>query len=123
MGHDLSQLRVNLAGHMHIEEESGAARKSFYPYYAAYFASHAPKRSYLANVSREEYEKRAGAEGPLFVGSPQEIVDKISWEHELFGHQRYLAQVDIGGQPYAMVAKTLELLGTRVAPAVRELDD
>ena len=106
---------------MHIEEDSRAARQTFYPYYAAYFASHAPKRSYLANVSREEYDKRAAADGPLFVGSPQQIVDKISWEHELFGHQRYLAQVDIGGQPFSMVAKTLELLGNKVAPAVRQL--
>ena len=91
------------------------ARETFFPHYAAYFASHAPKQSNLANVSRETYDKRAAADGPLFVGSPQEIIDKISWEHELFGHQRYLAQVDIGGQPYAMVAKTLELLGGKVA--------
>ena len=41
-GHAASQLRVSLGGHMHIEEDSGAARKTFYPYYAAYFASHAP---------------------------------------------------------------------------------
>jgi alkanesulfonate monooxygenase SsuD/methylene tetrahydromethanopterin reductase-like flavin-dependent oxidoreductase (luciferase family) len=75
----------------------------------------------LGSVSREDYDTRASAEGPLFVGSPQEIVDKISWEHELFGHQRYIAQVDIGGQPYAMVARTLELLGGKVLPAVRNL--
>ena len=42
------------------------------------------------------------------------------WERELFGHQRYLAQVDIGGLPFAEVARTIELLGAKVAPAVRE---
>ena len=120
-GHEASSLRVSLAGHMHIENDSMAARETFFPYYAAYFASHAPKRSNLASVTREDYEKRAAADGPLFVGSPQEIIDKISWEYELFGHQRYLAQVDIGGQPYKMVAKTLELLGEKVLPAVRRL--
>jgi alkanesulfonate monooxygenase SsuD/methylene tetrahydromethanopterin reductase-like flavin-dependent oxidoreductase (luciferase family) len=120
-GHDPSRLRVSLSGHMHIEEDSRAARETFFPYYAAYFASHAPKRSNLASVAPEDYKKRAAADGPLFVGSPQEIIDKISWEHELFGHQRYLAQVDIGGQPYRMVAKTLELLGAKVLPAVRHL--
>ena len=120
-GHDPSRLRVSLGGHMHIEEDSRAARETFFPHYAAYFASHAPKQSNLANVSRETYDKRATADGPLFVGSPQEIIDKISWEHELFGHQRYIAQVDIGGQPYEMVARTIELLGGKVAPAVRSL--
>src|SRR5258706_5570683 len=43
-GNDASQLRVSLAGHMHIEEDSQAARETFFPYYTAYFASHAPKR-------------------------------------------------------------------------------
>jgi hypothetical protein len=38
---------------------------------------------------------------------------------ELFHHQRFLAHVDIGGQPFAMVARVIELLGTKVLPAVR----
>ena len=104
-----------------IEEDSRAALETFYPYYSNYFGMHAPKQTYAREIPREEYDKRAAEDGPLFVGSPQQIVDKISWEHELFGHQRYLAQVDIGGQPYSMVAKTLELLGGKVAPAVRQL--
>jgi alkanesulfonate monooxygenase SsuD/methylene tetrahydromethanopterin reductase-like flavin-dependent oxidoreductase (luciferase family) len=120
-GHAASRRRVSLSGHMHIQADSRVARETFFPHYAAYFSHHAPKRSYLANVPRETYDTRAASDGPLFVGSPQEIVDKISWEHELFGHQRYLAQVDIGGQPYSMVAKTLELLGGKVLPAVRHL--
>jgi hypothetical protein len=52
------------------------------------------------------------------VGSPQEIVDKIMWERELFGHQRFLGQVDIGGLSYAAVANTIELLGEKVLPAL-----
>jgi len=85
----------------------------FYPYYSAYFGNHAPKTSYLADVPREQFEARAAPDGPIFVGSPQEIVDKIMRERELFGHQRFLAQVDIGGLPYAKVAESIELLGRR----------
>jgi probable LLM family oxidoreductase len=118
-GYDASRLRVALAGHMLIAEDSAEAREAFFPYYSNYFLNHAPKTAYAKEVPRELYDKRAAADGPLFVGSPQEIVDKIMWERELFGHQRYLAQVDIGGQPYAMVAKTIELLGEKVLPAVR----
>jgi hypothetical protein len=40
------------------------------------------------------------------VGSPQQIVDKILYEYDLFGHQRFLAQIDIGGLPYAKVARS-----------------
>jgi alkanesulfonate monooxygenase SsuD/methylene tetrahydromethanopterin reductase-like flavin-dependent oxidoreductase (luciferase family) len=118
-GHDPKRLRVGLAGHMHIEEDSQTARDNFYPRYAAYFFHHAPKQSYAHEVPREVFDNRAAADGPLFVGSPQEIVDKMLWERELFGHQRYLAQIDIGGLPYASVARTLELLGEKVLPVLR----
>ncbi len=118
-GHDPAPLRVSLAGHMNIGEESQTARDSFYPHYSAYFLHHAPKRNYAREIAREEFDRRAGPEGPLFVGSPQEIVDKMLWERELFGHQRYLAQVDIGGQPYAMVARSIELLAAKVLPVLR----
>ena len=41
------------------------------------------------------------------------------YERELFGHDRFLAQLDIGGLPYAKVAKSIELLATDVLPAIR----
>jgi alkanesulfonate monooxygenase SsuD/methylene tetrahydromethanopterin reductase-like flavin-dependent oxidoreductase (luciferase family) len=120
-GHDPKAMRVALAGHMHVEETSQAALDHFYPRYAQYFLLHAPRENYARRIPREEYDKRAAADGPLFVGSPQAIVDKMLWEHELFGHQRYLAQIDIGGLSFANVAKTIELLGDKVLPAVRDV--
>ncbi len=113
-------IRVSLAGHMHVADTSQGARDAFYPYYAQYFRLHAPKPEYARTIPREEYEARAAADGPLFVGSPQEIVDRILWERELFGHQRYLAQIDLGGLPFAQVARTIELLEAKVLPALRQ---
>jgi alkanesulfonate monooxygenase SsuD/methylene tetrahydromethanopterin reductase-like flavin-dependent oxidoreductase (luciferase family) len=55
----------------------------------------------------------------IFVGSPQQIVDKILYERELFGHQRFLAQIDIGGLPFVEVARVIELFAAKVAPVVR----
>ena len=57
----------------------------------------------------------------MFVGSPQQIIDKIHYERELFGHQRFIVQIDIGGLPYAQVAAVIELLARDVMPAVRGL--
>ena len=92
---------------------------TFYPYYAGYFRNHAPDQYRAREISRSAYEQLASREGALFVGSPQQIVDKIMYEHELFGHRRFLAQVDIGGLPFAKVAEVVELLATEVAPVVR----
>jgi hypothetical protein len=53
------------------------------------------------------------------VGAPDEVVDKVLFQHELFGHQRFLAQISVGTLPHAQVMRAIELLGTEVAPRVR----
>lgn len=52
--------------------------------------------------------------------SAVEVIEKIIFQHELFGHQRFLAQVSVGPLPHAKVLRAIELLGTVVAPAVRK---
>jgi alkanesulfonate monooxygenase SsuD/methylene tetrahydromethanopterin reductase-like flavin-dependent oxidoreductase (luciferase family) len=71
------------------------------------------------SFSRSDYEWEAEKENALFVGSPQQIIDKLLYQYELFRHQRFIGQIDIGGMPFDKVAKAIELLGTEVAPVVR----
>jgi probable LLM family oxidoreductase len=118
-GHRADALKVGVASHLHIARDSQDAMNTFYPYYAGYFRHHAPEQYGARTVSRGDYEQLASPEGALFVGSPQQIVDKILYEYRLFGHQRFMAQIDIGGLPYAKVAQVIELLATEVAPTVR----
>jgi len=118
-GHDARALKISIATHMHIADDSQDARDTFYPHYAAYFRTHVPTHFRAREISRADFETLAASDGPTFVGSPQQIVDKIMYERELFGHQRFLAQIDIGGLPFAKVARVIELFATRVAPAVR----
>jgi alkanesulfonate monooxygenase SsuD/methylene tetrahydromethanopterin reductase-like flavin-dependent oxidoreductase (luciferase family) len=118
-GHPRERLRIAVAGHLHLARDSQQARQRFYPHYSAYFQGHAPKPSYAAPVPRETFELRAAPTGPLFVGSPQQIIDKVLYERELFGHDRFLGQLDLGAQPYAVLAEMIELLASEVAPALR----
>ena len=78
-----------------------------------------PNASVFQHFSYAEYKMEARKENALFVGSPQQIIDKLLYQHELFGHQRFIGQVDIGGMPFDKVAQVIELLGTEVAPVVR----
>ncbi len=118
VGHDAAALKVAIAGHLYVEKDSQKARDTFYPHYAAYFREHAVKGKYAMEVSREEFDKRAGPDGPLYVGSPQEIIDKIGKAKGLFRHDRYLGQMDLGGIPFAKVADATELLAHEVMPRV-----
>jgi probable LLM family oxidoreductase len=118
-GHKASDLKVSLATHMYIRENSQDALNEFYPYYVAYFLTHTPSQYRAHQITRADFVGRASHYGAIFVGSPQQVVDKILYERELFGHQRFLAQIDIGGLPFANVARVIELFATKVAPVIR----
>ena len=121
-GHGAADLKVAIAGHLHVQKNSQDAMRTFYPHYAGYFRNHAPDQYRAREISPDAYEQLASPEGALFVGSPQQIVDKILRGYGLFRHQRFLAQIDIGGLPYAKVAEVIELFAMQVAPVVqREL--
>jgi probable LLM family oxidoreductase len=119
-GHAPGALRVAISGHLHVQKNAQAARDDFYPYYAGYIGHNLPHGDAGWKVSRDDYERLLSSRGPLFVGGPQQIVDKILYEHEMFRHDRFMAQIDIGGLPYAKVANAIELLATDVLPAVRK---
>jgi len=118
-GHAAENLNISIATHMHIAKDSQDAMRTFYPHYAGYFHHHAATQYRAREITPADHERLAAPQGPLFVGSPQQIIDKILYERELFGHQRFLAQIDIGGLPFASVARVIELFATEVAPAVR----
>lgn len=71
-------------------------------------------------MSRDDFEHMASPETALFVGSPDLVVEKILRQHELYGHTRFLAQMDIGGLPFEKVKRNIELLANEVMPRVRE---
>ena len=117
-GHDPSSLKIGVTSHFYMEKTSQSARETFYPYYSRYIGANMPSAR-GGPLPREAYEAWAAPQGALFVGSPQEIIEKILWEHEILGHTRFLAQVGLGGLPFEQTAKSIELLATEVLPVVR----
>lgn len=118
-GHEQSQLKTAVTSYVHLADTQQQAIETFYPYHAHYFEEIGVRRGRNMRISRADYERMTGPDGAYFVGSPQQVIDKILAQHEAFGHQRFMAQIDIGGQPYAQVARTIERFATEVAPVVR----
>jgi alkanesulfonate monooxygenase SsuD/methylene tetrahydromethanopterin reductase-like flavin-dependent oxidoreductase (luciferase family) len=70
--------------------------------------------------SRQQFDHSRSSQGALMVGSPQQVIDKILYEHSLFGHTRFLAQMSLGDIDHSKILKSIELFGNVVAPAVRK---
>ena len=118
-GHSSEDLKIAVTGHTFISKTSQQAKDEFYPYYANYWEYVNKQRGMGTKMSRSNFEQLASPETGLFVGSPQQIIEKILHQYELFGHQRFIAQMDIGGLPFSKVAEGIEMLATEVAPIVR----
>jgi len=71
-------------------------------------------------MERQGFDALRTLRGALVVGNPEEVVEKILYQHQLFGHQRFMAQMSVGTMPHAQVMRSIELLGTEVAPVVRK---
>jgi probable LLM family oxidoreductase len=117
-GQDPSRLAVGINSHVYVADTSEQAAEEFYPSYAAAMTRIGAERGWPP-VTREQFEASRGPRGALAVGSPQEVIDKILYEHRLFANQRFLAQLTVGPMPHKQVMRAIELFGTEVAPAVR----
>lgn len=118
-GKDLNTLQLGVNNHMYVGEDSQQAADEFYPYYAAMMNRVGRDRGWPP-LSRGQFDHSRLPQNALMVGSVQEVIDKILYEHELFGNTRFLAQASVGNVPHAKVMKSIELFGTKVAPAVKK---
>jgi probable LLM family oxidoreductase len=118
-GHDEKALQLGINSHVYIADTSQAARDEFYPPYSEVMNRIGRERGWPPG-SRAQFDASAGKGGALLVGSPQEVIEKILYEHELFGHTRFLAQMSVGAMPHKKILHAIELLGTKVAPEVKK---
>src|SRR5690606_5169690 len=119
LGKDIKSLRFGVNNHMYVGEDSQKAADEFYPYYATMMDRVGRDRGWTP-LSRQQFEYSRSPQGALMVGSVQQVIDKILYEHELFGNTRFLAQASVGNVPHAMTMKSIELFGTKVAPVIRK---
>ena len=118
-GHEPSKLQLAINSHGYLADDSQKAADEYYGPYAYLMSKIGRERGWSA-MNREQYDMMRAPEGSLLVGSPQQVIDKILFEHELFGNTRFLLHISVGTLPHGKVLRAIELLGTVVAPAVKK---
>src|SRR5207244_3156715 len=110
---------LSINSHAYVADASEEAAEEFFPAYTAMMNAIGAERGWRP-IARPDFDALRSPRGALVVGSPEELVRKILFQHELFGHDRFLAQISVGNLPHDKVLRAIELLATEVAPAVRE---
>lgn len=114
-GHDSTKLPVGSTGLFYASKTSQQARQEYYPHLNVGL-----QRVNGQGFPKQLFAQSADTRDALMVGSPQEIIEKILYQHELFNHQRYLAQIDFGGIPFKKIMEMIEIIGTEILPAVKK---
>jgi probable LLM family oxidoreductase len=118
-GHDTSTTRVAINTHAFVGDSTAKADSAFAAPYLAVINRIGRERGWPPS-GRPEYEALRAPDGALAVGSPEQVAEKILYEHELFGNDRYIGQMSVGAVAHSDVLRSMELFGTKVAPLVRE---
>jgi probable LLM family oxidoreductase len=117
-GQDPEQIKVAINTHAFVGETVEQADAAFAAPYLAMMNRIGRERGWPPS-GRPEYEALRSPRGALAVGSPEQVAEKILFEHELFDNDRYVGQMSVGAVEHRDVLRSMELFGTEVAPIVR----
>ncbi len=118
-GHAGKLLPVGISSHGFIAETTQDAMDTAFPAHQAAMSRIGKERGWPP-TTRAQFEAGASPEGAYFMGSPQQVIDKILMQHEWFRHDRFGLQLSVGTLPHDKVMKAIELFGTVVKPAVNK---
>jgi len=120
-GHPPDQLKVGVHSLGYVAATTQEAADDFYPGYARAFTDIGKERGWPP-ATRAGFDAQRGPRGALLIGSPDEVVEKISRHSEaLGGISRITFQMNAASLPHSKLMRAIEMLGTRVAPALREI--
>ncbi|NEW07335.1 LLM class flavin-dependent oxidoreductase [Paenibacillus sp. SYP-B3998] len=118
-GHDESQLPVASHSHGFIAKDTQLAADKFFPSTQACMNVIGKERGW-GHYDRSSYDAARRFEGALYVGDPETVASKIIHLRKHVGITRFMLHVPLGTMPHEDVMKAIELLGTEVAPRVRD---
>lgn len=119
-GEPRDKLKVGVHSLGYVAASNREAADDYFPGYAAAIASVAKERGW-GRVTREHFDAQLGPDGALLIGEPDAVAEKILRHSEaLGGIARITFQMNASSLPHVKLMRAIELLGTRVAPAVRQ---
>lgn len=110
---------LGINSHVYVADTSQQAADEFFPSYADMMNRIGRERGW-SPITRGHFDEMRSLQGSLVVGSPEQVIEKILYEHSLFGNERFLAQMSVGYVPHPKILRSIELFATKVAPAVRK---
>ena len=117
-GHPLQQVATHSPGHVAATDEQ--AREEFFPHWLTLRNKLGAERGW-GRAGRPEFDALCAPEGALYVGSPDTVARKIARLKADLGADRFDLKYSSGPLPHSAMMRSIELMGTAVAPRVSEM--
>lgn len=114
-GYDVSELPVATAGFFFTHEDTLEAYRKYYPH-----INEGMKLSNGQGFPKQGFAQGQDYRSVINVGDPELIIEKILYQHELFNHDRYIAQLDFGGVTMDDIKRNIDIIGEKILPAIKK---
>ena len=116
-GHPKQEVSIN--SHGFIADTAEEAMDIAFPAFKAIMDKIGRERGW-SPLTRAQFEASCSRQGANFVGTPEMIIEKILYQHKIFGHSRFMMQMSVGSTPQDKLLRSIELYATEVAPVIRK---
>lgn len=118
-GYDPAEVPLSVHGHGYIADSNDQAATEYYQSYAIAM-SHIGRERGWGPMTAQQFDMMRKPEGSLVLGDPDTVAAKILRWKEILGVSRFMLHISVGTLPHHQVLRSIELLGTKVAPLLRE---
>jgi probable LLM family oxidoreductase len=116
-GHHPSGAPLAVHAHGYVADTTEQAAEEYYPSYAASMTRLGRERGWQP-MTRIQYDTMRAPTGSLVLGDPATVAAKILRWKEILGIERFMLHISVGTLPHHQVLRSIEFLGTKVAPLV-----
>ncbi|WP_042148666.1 LLM class flavin-dependent oxidoreductase [Paucisalibacillus sp. EB02] len=114
-GHNPDELPIATAGFFYVADTTQAAQAETYSY-----INEGMKLTNGSGFPKQHFAQGAHPQDVMNIGSPDLVIEKILYQHEVFGNQRYIAQMDFGGVSFDKLKRNIDIIGTKVLPEIKK---
>jgi len=119
-GHPPERLKVGMHSPGYVAATFQEAADDYFPGFAKAVSDIGKERGWRP-MTRRDFDAQLGPDGALLIGDPEDVAEKLIRHSEaLGGLSRVTFQMNAASLPHEKLMRSIELIGTRVAPLVRE---
>lgn len=114
-GYQVDDFPLGTTSLFYVGDTTQGALKDMYPY-----LNQGTKLLRGSDYPKQQFANAVDYRDALMVGDKNQIIEKLLYQYELFGMQRFSAQIDLGGMPFDKLMKNVEIIGQDILPAIKK---